>query len=95
MLFFSIKMFSQTSIFSYKIKLQGVTDSISAYRVSDVMHNMFQARMSYNNSTECFEFNSKINMNETGFEYNMTDEGYKVIIFEKKEFIYEVIDKTK
>lgn len=85
---FSMAIFAQTTSYSYKIKLFGVTDSVSASGISDIMKDIFQTNHLYNNTTSCFEFNSKMSINGTGFGYSVGDEGYIVSLFEKKEITY-------
>lgn len=85
----SLSVFSQTPLYSYQIKLQGVTDSVAAVGVADLMKDVFRVKADYNNATGLFDFSSPMSINETGFEYQMRDEGYRVTIFEKKEFIKE------
>ncbi len=87
LLFVSLISFAQDSEYSYKIKLQGVTDSMSANSIMDVMENVFQTKTPFNDTTRCFEFKSKMCVNETGFGYVMRDESYIVTLFDKQESI--------
>lgn len=81
----TLSSFSQAPMYSYVIKLQGVTDSTSAADVAELMKDVFRVDVFYNVKTGLFEFETSMSINGTGFEYHMKDEGYYVTIFEKKE----------
>jgi hypothetical protein len=88
LLFTSSIIFAQDSIeYSYKIKLQGVTDKISASNIMDIMEGVFQTKTPFNDTTCCFEFQTKMCVNGTGFSYVMKDETYIVLLFDKQEII--------
>lgn len=87
LLFISSFMVAQNSEFNYKIKLLGVTDATSAATISDVLEDIFRTKTPFNDTTCCFEFKSKMCVNETGFEFVMRDESYSVLLFDKQEII--------
>lgn len=85
-------VYSQTSqdLYSYKIKLQGVTNPEEAKAATDYIRVMFKTNPVFNDSLDCFEFNSYVGVVENGFRYYIQDTGYQLISFTK-----EVAKKTE
>lgn len=79
--------YAQDTQYNYKIKLFGVTDLASANGVRELMQDVFRTNTVFNDSSQCFEFTSRMCVNETGFEYLMADESYKVLLFCKDEIV--------
>ena len=96
-LFVSAISFAQApaSTFYYKAKFEGVNDAKKAEEVSKTMKTVFKTTANYNESTDVFEWNSKMSINQTAFSHLMTGEGYTVELFEKTEVKAEVPAEVK
>lgn len=84
---FTSAILAQDNEYYYKIKLQGVTDITSANNITELLENIFKNKTPFNDSTCCFEFQSKMCVNPTGFYYVMRDESYVVLLFDKQEIV--------
>jgi hypothetical protein len=85
MIMMSITLFAQK--YEYKIKLKDVTNMGEAKMVTDYLRSIFNVYPTFNDSTDFFEFKSDFYINKSGFEGYMTEEGYAVLFFDKKELI--------
>ena len=70
--------------YEYKIQIKDVSDLASAKMITDYLRDIFKAYPTFNDSSDCFEFKSEMNINKQGFEYYMKDESKVVLIFQRK-----------
>lgn len=83
-LFLLLSLAVNAQKYEYKIQVKDVTNLADAKMITDYLRDIFKTYPSFNDSTDCFEFKSELNINKQGFEYYMKDENKIVLIFERK-----------
>jgi hypothetical protein len=79
-IFLSSRVLSQD--FTYKIKIQGVTNIPEAKLITDPLRFKFKAFPIFNDSTDTFEFNSNVNITQIDLISILTQQGYTLIKLE-------------
>ena len=65
----------------YKIKLQGVDNFGTAKEIEFVLEQKFNNFASFNDTTDCFEFYSPLQIQEADFNTLITSKGYILLLY--------------
>lgn len=68
----------------YKIKLSGVDNFVKAKEIAFTLEEKFKFFPHFNDSTDCFEFYSNLNISPEAFKSDLNERGYTVDLFELK-----------
>ena len=70
--------------FLYKIKLSGVDNFGKAKEIAFFLEEKFKFFPHFNDSSDCFEFYSDLNVSQEAFKNDLNERGYAVELFEQK-----------
>jgi thioredoxin-related protein len=69
--------------FIYKIKLNGVDNFLKAKEIAFTLEEKFKFFPHFNDSSDCFEFYSNLNITQDAFKNDLKERGYAVDLFEQ------------